>query len=73
MKKWLLFIISFILVFGFPMRCVAAVDAETVISDAGGETADFNLFRLFAKRKGSYCPYSRYSCRLCMRRGYEQL
>ena len=36
MKKWLLFIIAFILVFVFPLRCAAAVDAETVISDAGG-------------------------------------
>ncbi len=36
MKKVFLFIVVFAFVFAFPLRCVAAVDAETVISDAGG-------------------------------------
>lgn len=37
MKKILFIIIVFTLFFAFPLRCVAAVDAETVIADAGGQ------------------------------------
>lgn len=40
MKKILFVTVALLFIFAFPLRCVAAVDAETVISDAGGETAE---------------------------------
>lgn len=38
MKKTFLLLIAVFIVFSFPLRCSAQINAETVISDAGGET-----------------------------------